>query len=525
MANLVNWPPYRAAQVAALQDDVFAYGKNIIDTDLYQGTLDHLEKMAELLEGQETAFFAKFESINSIQDLQAKIDAANRDPGFLAMTSGMVSGIGDEEISNKDLVSAGISWGEMGDVFEMSFRDNDLLEEAMQKMGFDKVATNTVIGAFQEVAPEGATRINRSLGSKSRGFSRRFGSFEIIRGADGKARARVQLEARLSNNWKKRLEHDYNVIFEKLPTQQEKLREWLKKNIKNQELRNCVLYQFDNNLDKYAINRSRAGVQGFLGEVKANAFFHYLTGNPSVSIPSGLTLNERTKEIPIDVVVEGFGFQIKNYTIKEGEVTFSYKQGADSFVRSRMAADGYLADILVAFFGSYTYNKPVAGADAYDSQIYERFRKALSGENDRITDIIDLYLDDIIKVSSIFSSPNSDLFKDRKRWYNTFFLIGSVLVPASKIVWAIREELETERGFRKSIRSVYEFTDTDNTKVDIENNDLSEQGELILPVWPGVGPNIPENMNKTANRVKIKADITLNIPSILSKAVTKAAKS
>lgn len=524
MANLMNWPPYRAAQVAAIQDAVFAYGKDITDTDLYQGTLDHLEKMAELLEGQEAAFFAKFGNIKSVQDLQAKIDAANQDPGFLAMTSGMVSSIGEEEISNKDLVSAGISWGEMGDVFEMSFRNNDQLEEAMEKMGFEKIATNTVIEAFQEVAPEGATRINRSLGQKSRGFSRRFGSFEIVRGPDGKARAKVKLEARLSNNWKKRLEHDYNVIFEKLPTQQELLRDWLSKNIKNQRLKDCVLYQFDNNLDKYAISRSRAGVQGFLGEIKANAFFHYLTGNPNVAIPTGLTQNERTKEIPIDAVVEGFGFQIKNYTIENDEVTFSYKQGADSFVRSRMAADGYLADILVAFFGSYTYNKPVTGADDYDSQIYERFRKALNGENDRITDILDLYLDDIIKVSSIFSTPESDLFKNRKRWYNTFFLIGSVLVPASKIVWAIREELEMERGFRKSIYSVYEFTDTDSTKVDIENNDLSEQGELILPVWPGVGPSIPENMDKTANRVKIKADITLNIPAILSKAVTKAIK-
>jgi hypothetical protein len=63
-----------------------------------------------------------------------------------------------------------------------------------------------------------------------------------VRGPDGKARAKVKLEARLSTNWKKRLEHDYNVIFEKLPTQQELLRDWLSKNIKNQRLKDCVLY-------------------------------------------------------------------------------------------------------------------------------------------------------------------------------------------------------------------------------------------------------------------------------------------
>ena len=173
-------------------------------------------------------------------------------------------------------------------------------------------------------------------------------------------------------------------------------------------------------------------------------------------------------------MVNGFGFQIKNYKFDEGQVSFSYEQGADSFITSRMAAEGDVAEVLMAFFGSYTYNKPVDGADDYDASVYERFRKALNGDNSRVTDILDLYLDDIMKVSSVFSSPNSNIFSEKKRWYNTFFLVGSTLVPSSAIVMAIREELETVSMFREYVRSSYEFVDSDHTRVDYELNDLSE---------------------------------------------------
>ena len=56
MGNMIKWPPYRAADVVKIQNAVFSYGKNIVETDLYKGTLDHLEKMAKILEQQERDF-------------------------------------------------------------------------------------------------------------------------------------------------------------------------------------------------------------------------------------------------------------------------------------------------------------------------------------------------------------------------------------------------------------------------------------------------------------------------------------
>ena len=50
MANYkIKWPPYRVSDVARIQDAVFSYGKDIAHSDIYYGTLDQLERMAEML--------------------------------------------------------------------------------------------------------------------------------------------------------------------------------------------------------------------------------------------------------------------------------------------------------------------------------------------------------------------------------------------------------------------------------------------------------------------------------------------
>jgi hypothetical protein len=101
--NLAGWPPYRVSDVVSIQNAVFSYGKNIRDTDLYDGTLEYLKEMAELLEGQEWVFYNTL-NIKDFRELQNKLDKANRDPGFMAMTSGAVTSLGEEDITNRDLV-------------------------------------------------------------------------------------------------------------------------------------------------------------------------------------------------------------------------------------------------------------------------------------------------------------------------------------------------------------------------------------------------------------------------------------
>ena len=521
--NLLIWPPYRVADVVHIQNAVFSYGRDITQTDLYKGTIDQLERLAEKLYIKEQEFFQAI-NVSGLAELQRRLDTLNSDPGFAAMTTGYEA---EEGISNQQLVQSGISWGEIGDVFDLSFSQSPDMQEAIEQLfpELQEIEVNDLIGFLQEHRKGDVKRIYKSHSiEKLRGLSKVFGTI-CPKYKDGKVVAEVTLNKRLSKTWKQRLEKDYNLLFENMPTQQELLWGWLDKNIKNEEIKSYVKYQFDKNISKYDLNRSHASVKGFLGEVKTNAFFCYLMKDYNATIPTGNIINMSKKEIPIDMVLKGFNFQIKNYTIDQGETLFSYEQGADSFVESRMAAESPLKEILIGFFGSYTYNKPVdsEGGETYKEQVYERFNKALNGTNSRVTDILDLYLDDIMKVGSIFQTKNSDLFSEEgKKWYNTFFVIGSTFVPSSAIVYAMREELENK--YRTVVKTNYTFQDKDDSKVNYESNDLSEQGLTNLKVWPGVVEGGFSGARHMANRVKIKAEITLNIPMIMESAVRVAAR-
>jgi len=58
-----------------------------------------------------------------------------------------------------------------------------------------------------------------------------------------------------------------------------------------------------------------------LGEIYWNAFFDFLGIQV---IPAGLTrLTTKSKEPPIDIIFKSFGFQVKNYTVNDGVVTFN----------------------------------------------------------------------------------------------------------------------------------------------------------------------------------------------------------
>lgn len=72
---------------------------------------------------------------------------------------------------------------------------------------------------------------------------------------------------------------------------------------------------------KIAISKNASAIRGALGEIYWAAFFDFLGVRV---IPAGF--DARTiggKQLPIDLVFEKFGFQVKNYTQKDGLVTFN----------------------------------------------------------------------------------------------------------------------------------------------------------------------------------------------------------
>lgn len=95
---------------------------------------------------------------------------------------------------------------------------------------------------------------------------------------------------------------------------------------------------------------------GFLGELEANVFLSILCGQANV-VPTGALVRTgnylKGKAVTIDSVINGYyGFQIKNYVIRDETISFDGKnKEAGVLLGERME----LEDIM-SLFSAYQYN-------------------------------------------------------------------------------------------------------------------------------------------------------------------------
>jgi hypothetical protein len=105
--------------------------------------------------------------------------------------------------------------------------------------------------------------------------------------------------------------------------------------VTNTKLKALLKEEFDKRGDWYDINTSKASIKGYLGEIHANVSARYLFKQANV-YATGNIRDLDGQEIPIDLVVNSAGFQIKNYRIDKGETLFRYKGQAGNFIENRV---------------------------------------------------------------------------------------------------------------------------------------------------------------------------------------------
>ena len=101
-------------------------------------------------------------------------------------------------------------------------------------------------------------------------------------------------------------------------------------------------------IDEYDIKmgRNSSVVRGALGEIYWAAFFDFIN---VPAVPVGLTAKTtNNKEIPVDILFEEFGFQVKNYTMKDGVVTFNqhFSKEVQEMVPNQIPFDKFFANTL-----------------------------------------------------------------------------------------------------------------------------------------------------------------------------------
>lgn len=203
--------------------------------------------------------------------------------------------------------------------------------------------------------------------------------------------------------------------------------------------------------EQFDLKANLSSVIGYLGEVRAVAMLNHLMPKSAGGV-GGLygkfAISGRTEEIPIDVLCLAWGFQVKNYTLHNDQVTFSNKAEAPYILESRMHFTGPIYDTLIALFGVYQYNQPMRFSDGKELpniQQYEDMYNKIYSENDsvfrRLTPIFNSRIPHMLRMSERFQTKEG-MFTKEDVYFNTFYWINKKLVPSSYILNQIIEQME-----------------------------------------------------------------------------------
>ncbi len=409
--------------------------------------IQRLTKLQQKLVEQEKDLYKSL-GVKTLSDLQRRIYALNADTGFRSLVN-----LPDSEFDNIVMGAAsGINpTNKLVFVLDKGEGSKNIENIAKELVANNMMDIKHFLKELRSKTKTGkGIHISSSSEGGSRGFGKKIASYNIIANTDP-----VELEIKLaegSSFSKKDCERLEELLQGTLKTEDGELRTRLKEifldKIKNDELKKLVADEFDK--DWYDVNSSKASIKGFLGEIHAYTAMKYLFRDKANTAATGNIRDLKGQEIPIDLVVNNIGFQIKNYRIENGEAYFPYGGQAGNFIENRIRPEQSLGDLLATFFGLYAYN--------IDDKVFQKSALSSLSSSGEIPKIFNAHMDNIMRFSDVFQNRNTEqkLFGEHQLYFNTFFLIADKLVPASYMIEAIIMEIKNQR---KSIfNTTWKFT-------------------------------------------------------------------
>lgn len=473
-------------------------------SDFINKSVERLKAARDTVLGLEKNFYSQV-GAKDLREIQMRLDELNNDAGFRSMVN-----LSDSEFDKIVRMAAQKEVFDFTKPVMMVFNDPNIQAQVAELSGAEEIGIQELIRAINSATGNGKTEIRALRGSSSgnRGLSK-FICGITPKEIDGKTQYQVRFQGEsIPSEWKARLEKELQITFsqEGSFSQRDLLRQEIQRRITNGKLKQYVLREFDANASQYDLNSSTASVKGFLGEVHTVAAINYLMGGYYAQATGNLRKVGSGEEIPIDVVLGEFGFQVKNYRTIENKVSFGNfsrggsndkgGMGAANFMSSRARIEEDLYKLLVSLFGAYQFNR----TDPDGSGNFESTRNEITSlvNSQQIKDVFDAHIDNMLKVSEQFSTGEGTLFGAEVMYYNTFFMIGSKLIPASAILSAIITQLRKYQN--NSIVAQYTFGEvTDSPKYEIEKPSENEA----------------TSAEAAANQIKITYKIDLNLNDIL----------
>lgn len=254
-------------------------------------------------------------------------------------------------------------------------------------------------------------------------------------------------------------------------------------------------HEIEQRFFQYGYAQNPLVIKGFLGEVYWNGFFSYLMQTPGSTVPTGVVKDQSGKSITIDMVVKGFGFQIKNYNIDaRGEVTFHGAMGAGNLIVNR--AQITPSDALLYLFGTWAYNQPVEGATPEYQATYSEIENIVQ----KSSAVFQMYADRIIGLDKEFAAKKNKLglYQQENLYYNSFFLINTKIVPGSSIIQAMIDSMQSQKP------------------------DIRFEAEYFKPT-SGLWPNpAPASAYAAAQLAGVTYEVHMNVDNIIQLAYNRA---
>lgn len=276
----------------------------------------------------------------------------------------------------------------------------------------------------------------------------------------------------------------------------------------------------DQLIQSYGLNNSTAQLKGYLGEVHLNVLLKLLFGKSGVVIRNTGNLKDYTQKqsIGIDTVLNSFGFQVKNYDISDGRLSFEgvtgYKGSMASLLKRIMGDKPMKYDELIAeLYGAIQFNQPITnngeGSQSLEeyTSFYESQLKPLGTEAENY---FKYSIDRIMRVRQAFSVEKDSVFGQTKMYFNTFFFVNGKLVPSSAILKTIIDVLANkidESNYRFSMAISYSSEPQYGTVVvEARKNDNQPQ---VPDIW------------EILKKVKVNIDYSFDLNYILQRALNQ----
>lgn len=462
-----------------------AQGKKELSSYIIDKEKDDLLKLKDFYLKQEEVFFNKFENIKNYKQLFEKIDQWNASGAYRILKS--------QELI--DFIQATVQQVSLVDLQSLleSITNNDMVLSDILIKAFDLDANEELTKIVKGIVGEGLVKgIKQTSGGrsttlglsinvddasgikegytflkgKSKGITlfRKKGSnsIEFHFTQDFNSKSRDRFMTAVETEAKKQQENftidntERNKVLRQI---KEKIAEFINLPLDNINIEpiKSVIEDFIISSKEINLNRSTSVIRGALGEIYWTAFFRWLGLKTR---PVGFSIQEEKTgaEIPVDIMIESLGAQVKNYTENNGIV--SMNTHFDRKLNQQVDKNPTLANFLgltgfhylqvkdpIAFgrlWYSENYNLPQQNfSEDKNFSKYERVYKRFEPIDRNINTYFKAILDQLLGLNKQIQVENNDVLEENfDPGKPTFFIFEKEFFPTSFLVEQIYNQLD-----------------------------------------------------------------------------------